>query len=148
MKRFEEYLELGIVKRQISNKSRAQSLIEEAEKKKRFLEVSLKSIPAEEMSANFIVDSCYDIIIELLRAKMILDGLNAGTSHEAEISYMERLGFPETEIRFADGIRYYRNGIKYYGTSLSKEYAEKVLDFMNKVYPKLKKLTEMKKPNQ
>ena len=35
------------------------------------------------MNANFIVDSCYDIILELVRAKMLLDGYNSGMSHEA-----------------------------------------------------------------
>jgi HEPN domain-containing protein len=35
-------------------------------------------------------------------------------------------------------LRYYRNGIKYYGTILNKEYAEKVLKFMEKMYTLLK----------
>ena len=39
-----------------------------------------------------------------------------------------------------DEVRYNRNGIKYYGTTLDKEYAEKVFAFLNKVYPKLKSL--------
>ena len=140
MKKFEEFLDSGIVKKQTPNRERALSLIEEAQKKKRFLEVSLKTIPPEDMNANFIVDSCYDIIMELIRAKMLIDGFNPGTSHEAEISYMERIGFQETKLRFANEIRYYRNGTKYYGTVLSMEYGVKVLTFMEKVYPLLMKI--------
>ncbi|HJX05639.1 MAG TPA: hypothetical protein VJ461_02935 [Candidatus Nanoarchaeia archaeon] len=140
LKRFEEFLESGAVKKQAPNKQRALSIIEEIEGKKRFLETSLAAIPQEEMNANFIVDTCYDIMIELIRAKMLLDGFNAGPSHEAEVSYMDRLGFTQAEMRIMDEIRYYRNGTKYYGTILTKQYAEKTLRFMKKIYPVLKKL--------
>ena len=52
------------------------------------------------MNANFIVDSCYDIILELVRAKMLLDGYNSGMSHEAEVSYLQRIGCSEADVRF------------------------------------------------
>ena len=39
---------------------------------------------------------------------------------------------------FTNDLRYFRNGILYYGKSFDKEYGEKVLDFLNKTYPKLK----------
>ena len=90
------------------------------------------------MNANFIVDYCYDIIMEHMRAKMFIDGYNAGNSHEAEVSYMIILGFSESDTRFMDELRYFRNGIKYYGTILDNEYAKKVLQFMNRLYPKIK----------
>lgn len=92
------------------------------------------------MNANFIVDYCYDVIMELIRAKMLIDGYNPGNSHGAEVSYMEIIGFLEPEIRFIDDVRYYRNGIKYYGTIIDMEYAEKVREFMEKAYPRLKVL--------
>lgn len=138
-RKFEEFLTTGIVKKQMPNRERALSLLKEAEEKKNFLEISLKSIPNEQMNANFIVDYCYDILMELIRARMFIDGCNAGNSHEAEVSYLENLGFQESEIRFMNEVRYYRNGTKYYGTLLSKAYAEKVMEFMNKIYPKLKR---------
>ena len=140
LRKFEEFENAGIVKRQTPNKKRALSLIEEAKKKKEFLELSIKAIPAEKMSPNFIVDNCYDIIMELIRAKMFLNGYNAGNSHEAEVAYMFKLGFQETEIKIMDEMRYFRNGIKYYGTILDKEYAEKSLGFLNKLYNKLLKM--------
>lgn len=140
MKPFKEFLELGIVKKQTPNKQRVLSLIKEAEEKKLFLEMLLKDITPEKMNANFIVDYCYDILMELIRAKMFLMGLNPGNSHEAEVSYLRELGFPEANVLFMDEIRYYRNGTKYYGTILDKEYANAVLEFMNKIYPKLKQI--------
>ncbi|MCX6742439.1 MAG: hypothetical protein NTX24_04700 [Candidatus Pacearchaeota archaeon] len=144
IKNFDELLKDGIVKKQMPNKARAKSLVKEADKKKEFLEVTLKTITQEKMSSNFVVDSCYDVILELIRAKMFLDGYNAGNSHEAEVSYLENLGFSEFEIRFLDEVRYYRNGIKYYGTMLTEEYAKKVLNFLNVMYSKLRKICEIK----
>jgi len=138
LRKFEEYLKSGIVKKQSPNRQRALSLAEEAQEKKNFIEISMKSIPEEKMNANFIVDYCYDIIMEHMRAKMFIDGYNAGNSHEAEVSYMIILGFSESDTRFMDELRYFRNGIKYYGTILDNEYAKKVLQFMNRLYPKIK----------
>ena len=145
LKNFEEFLAAGIVKKQTPNKHRAFSLFKEAEDKKQFLDAAIKNISAQQMHFNFIVDSSYDIIMELIRAKMFIDGYNAGNSHQAEVSYMKNIGFFESDARFMDEIRYYRNGIKYYGTTLDKEYAEKVFAFLNKIYPQLKQLSKINK---
>lgn len=90
------------------------------------------------MDPNYIVDTCYDIILQLVRAKMLTEGYKTD-SHEAEVSFMKFLGFSESEVSFMNRLRYYRNGIKYYGTTIDKEYAKKVLLFMNKTYSSLKK---------
>ncbi|HLC55716.1 MAG TPA: hypothetical protein VJJ23_00585 [Candidatus Nanoarchaeia archaeon] len=140
MKSFNEFLSNGTIKKQTPNKERSKSLILEADKKRQFLEIALKNIPEENMNYNFVVDNCYDILIELIRAKMFLEGYKSDNSHEAEISYMVILGFPITEIRFMDELRYNRNGIKYYGNIFNKEYALKVINFMERLYPKLKSL--------
>lgn len=139
VKRFEEFLKAGIVRTQAKNDARADSLMKEAEEKKAFLEVAMKNIPAELMSPNFVIDSAYDIIMELIRAKMFLAGFNSG-SHEAEVSYLRELGFSEAEVRSADELRYNRNGIKYYGATHDKEYAGHVLELLKRMYPKLKGL--------
>ncbi|MBS3138236.1 hypothetical protein J4207_00860, partial [Candidatus Woesearchaeota archaeon] len=91
--------------------------------------------------ANDFVKSCYDIMMELLRAKMLLNGYNASGigAHEAEVAYMRLLGFEEKDVQFADQIRFFRNGMLYYGTILDKEYAEKVLLFLEKVRKQLTK---------
>ncbi len=138
MKTFEEFTAKGIVRKQTPNLERAHALVNEAEKKKAFLEIALKNIPDEQISPNFIVESCYDILLELIRAKMFIDGFNSGNSHEAEVSYTRLLGVDENDVRFLDELRYFRNGIKYYGRILDKEYATKILKFMNRVYPLLR----------
>ena len=140
MRTFEEFMRLGFARKQTPNNERAKSLVEESEDKYKFLQTALKSVPKDKMSANFIVESCYDILIELIRAKMFIDGFNSNNSHEAEISYMEKIKFSETEIRFMDELRYNRNGIKYYGKRFELEYAEKVLKFMKQIQPQLKQL--------
>ena len=81
LKRFDKFIDEGLVKRQTPNRERVASLVEESETKREFLRVSIENIPPEEMSPNFIVDYCYDILMELIRARMFLDGFNAGSSH-------------------------------------------------------------------
>ena len=56
---------------------------------------------------------------------------------------MKILLFPDNDVKFMDEVRFFRNGILYYGTSLDKEYAGKVLEFTKKTHPKLKELLEM-----
>ena len=140
MRKFEGFMRQGFAKKQTPNKERAKSLAEESKDKYRFLQATLKSVPKDQMSPNFIVESCYDILIQLIRAKMFIDGFNSNNSHEAEISYMERIKFSEAEIRFMDEFRYNRNGIKYYGKRFELEYAEKILKFMKQIQPRLKQL--------
>jgi hypothetical protein len=137
---FQEYIKKGIVKKQNPNVERALSLLRESKEKKKFLETLLKNVPEQQMNANFIVDYCYDIIMELLRAKMFIEGYNPGNSHEAEVSYMLTLGFIQADVTFMDEIRYYRNGTKYYGKILNMEYARKVLEFTKTTFPKLKNM--------
>jgi len=45
---------------------------------------------------------------------------------------------PATIKRFMNDLRFFRNGILYYGKDFDAEYGKKVLDFLNNIYPKLK----------
>lgn len=143
LRKFEEFVKSGLVKKQTPNNERAKSLVKESIGKYKFLQTAIKNIPNEQMNFNFIVESSYDILLELIRAKMFIDGFNSKNSHEAEISYMEKIGFSEAEIRFVDELRYNRNGIKYYGRNFDKEYAEKVLKFLEKIHPRLKEIARL-----
>ena len=144
VKNFKEFIERGIVKKQFPNKSRAEFLINESKRSYNFLLELIKKIGATDESANNIVKSCYDLLMELIRAKMLAEGYNASgyKAHEAEVSYMRILGFNENDVQFTDQMRFFRNGMLYYGTILDKEYAEKVIEFTNKNYLKLKKILE------
>ena len=139
---FEEFLAKGIVTKRTPEKSRAVFLIKEAERKyKSYLNV-IEKIGITELNSHEIIEYCYDILIYLLRAKLCQDGFGGSGegSHEAEVSYMRKIGFNENEVNFMNQLRYFRNGIKYYGKSLDKEYAEKVNNFQNKIYPRLLKI--------
>ncbi len=70
---------------------------------------------------------------------MLLEGYKSD-SHEAEVAYMALLGFSSLDISFMNELKYFRNGVKYYGKILDKEYADKVLAFLNKIHPRLQKL--------
>jgi len=141
IKQFEEFIKENIVKKQRPDYSRADFLIQESEKSYNLLIKKIKLLGISSETANDFVKSCYDIIMELIRAKMLLEGHNASGfgAHEAEISYMRVIGFNEKEVQFADQIRFFRNGMLYYGTVLDKEYTEKVIEFTKKIYLKLKK---------
>jgi len=50
------------------------------------------------------------------------------------------MDFSNYEISFLNELRYFRNAAVYYGKLLDKEYAEKVFDFLERVYDRLKKM--------
>ena len=149
-KKFEGFINEGIVKKQTLDKSRAEFLIKESENAYDLLLIKIEKLGVSNNTANDIIKSCYDILMELIRAKMLLDGYNASGigAHEAEIAYLEILNYEERDIRFLDQLRYFRNGMLYYGTILDAGYAEKVIDFTKRNYKKLiKEIKLVKKSN-
>jgi len=140
LKLFEEFLTEGVVKRVTINKERAKSLVNESERKLRSLNKQLEKIGVENDNANDYVEYCYGIIMYLVRAKLYLEGYNASGqgAHEAEVSYMRILGFNEKDVQFTDQIRFFRNGMLYYGTRLDKVYAEQVIEFTKRFYQELR----------
>ena len=145
IRNFDEFIKENIVKKQKIDKSRAEFLIKESEKEYNNLLKMVEGFKVDDDNANMFVKSCYDILMELIRAKMLLEGYNAFGfgAHEAEVSYMRILGFDEKDVQFADQIRFFRNGMLYYGTQLDKIYAEKVLEFTKKIYAKLKDIIKV-----
>ncbi|MBI2451636.1 hypothetical protein HYV50_00995 [Candidatus Pacearchaeota archaeon] len=139
---FEEFVKLGIVKKQSIDKPRAEFLIKESGQNYEYLLKLIKTMGIDDLGANDYVKKCYDILMELTRAKMLLEGYNASgnRAHEAEVSYLRRIGLKENEVQFIDQMRFFRNGMLYYGTILDKEYAEKVIKFTKGIYFKLSKI--------
>ena len=142
VKNFSEYVEEGAVKKQYADLSRAKFLAKESEKSYSFILKIIKSIGINDDNANSIIKLSYDTIMELIRAEMLTHGYNAiGLgAHQTEVAYMREIGFSENDVQFADQLRYFRNAMMYYGKILDKEYAEKVLEFTHKAYPKIKSL--------
>lgn len=141
---FDDYLKQGIINKCSINKPRAEFLINETEKTFRGLNKRLDAIGIDEDNANSIVKDCYDIIMEVIRAKLLLTGYcSAGKfAHEAEVSYLKKCGFSDNDISFINDLRYFRNSVTYYGKILSVEYAKQVVEFTKKIHPKLKKLVK------
>ncbi|MBU2523381.1 MAG: hypothetical protein KKE23_03780 [Nanoarchaeota archaeon] len=139
IRKFEGFIEDGVVKIQNPDLSRAKFLIQESENGYLFLKELIEKFPINYENANSVVKLCYDIIMELIRAKMLKAGFNASGqgAHEAEVSYLRKLNFDDKDIQTADQLRYFRNGITYYGKILDKEYAEEVLKFLDKIRKKL-----------
>jgi len=137
---FSEFIAEGIVKKQSPDKSRAEFLIRSSQNSYLFLQEMIKKININDNNANDYIKSCYDILMELIRARMLLLGYNASGqgAHEAEVSFLRMMEFKEKEVVFLDQLRYFRNGMLYYGTTLDKEYADKVIKFTEKLYLKLK----------
>lgn len=141
-KEFEYYVQRGVVRKITSGKPRAEFLIKESETSLEGLKERIKIIGINDKNANSIIKDCYDIVMELIRANLLLDGYSASGNyaHEAEISYLKKLGFPDGEISFLNELRYFRNSVTYYGRLLDKEYAEKVYAFLNKIIVRLKEV--------
>ena len=139
LKKFNEYINSGIIKKQKPDIERSASLTKEAERKEKSLRELLDKIGLKEDNANDVIEYCYDILIFLIRSKLFKKGYVAKgySSHEAEISYLSEMRFLEEEIKFMNELRYIRNGILYYGKRLDKEYAEKVINFLERIYNKL-----------
>src|SRR3989344_2227004 len=97
VKQFDEFLSLGIVKRQSPDKSRSKFLIIEAEQDYAYLLELIKKMGIGNNNANDYVKKCYDILMGLIRSKMLLEGLNASgfKAHEAEVAYLRKLGVKE-----------------------------------------------------
>ena len=137
---FEYYVSKGIIRKISPDKPRAEFLIKESEISFEGLKERVKVMGINDKNANSIIKDCYDIIMEKTRAKLFLKGYSSfgNHAHEAEISYLRNLDFPDNEISFLNELRYFRNSIVYYGKLLDAEYAEKVFSFIKKVIPRLK----------
>ena len=105
----------------------------------------MEKIAIHDKNANSIIKDCHDIILELVRAKMLIEGYNASGSfaHEAEVSFLSEIGFNENDVAIMNELRYFRNSVTYYGKILNADYAEKVYKFMNKILPKLYSLVKL-----
>ena len=77
----------------------------------------------------------------LLRAKMLEEGFSSvgKGAHEAEVSYAKHIGFSESELLLLDQLRYFRNGILYYGKQFDAVYAKTIIFYTQKILKKFLK---------
>ena len=141
-KEFEYYLQKGIARKTTPDIPRARFLATESEISFEGLKEMMQKIGINDRNSNLAIKNCYDILMGLIRAKLLLDGyISSGNyAHEAEISYFKKFNLSDKEVSFLNELRYFRNSVTYYGKILDKEYAEKVMKFTEKNYLKLRKL--------
>jgi hypothetical protein len=139
---FDYYLKEKIARKQSPNIPRAEFLIRETKKSFIGLKNRVEKLGIDEFNANSIIKDIHDIIIEKVRAKMLIEGYNTSGNfaHEAEVAYMKNLGFSEFEISFVNELRQSRNGINYYGKLYDKDYAKSCYEFLLELNHKLDKL--------
>lgn len=138
--KFEDFVKQGFVKIHHPDKPRSDYLVDCSANAYKFMNDCVAKMGITDDYANEIMHSCYNAIMELVRAKMLLEGYHTtgARAHEAEISFMRNMGVDENEVLFVNQMRYFRNGALYYGTFVDKEYAEKVVAFTKGIVPKLK----------
>jgi hypothetical protein len=142
IKDFEEYLNEGIIIKISIDKQRAYNLILESERKYSILSEMINNLGIDDKKANDYIEFCYNILLFLIRSKMFLEGYYSSGkgAHEAEIAFIKEKGFSDYDLNFLDQLRYFRNGILYYGKRFDAEYAKKVIKFTKKNYLKLRKM--------
>lgn len=138
VKSFKEFIEEGIVRKMTPDKQRAENLFLESERKFNLLQKMIKSMGIDNNNSNDYIEYCYNIMMFLIRSKMLEQGYASSGqgAHEAEVAFATDIGFSEAEVQILDQLRYFRNGILYYGKKLDREYAEKIIEFTKKVMKK------------
>ena len=141
VKPFEEFIKEGIVKKVSPDRQRAENLFLESERKFSLLQKTIKNMKIDDNSANDYVEYCYNILLFLIRAKMSEQGYTSSGqgAHEGEVAFARNIDFSESEVQTLDQLRYFRNGILYYGKRFDKEYAEQIIGFTKNIYKKLNK---------
>lgn len=136
---FTEFIHEGVVKQQHGDIAKARSLTLEAAARHDFLLELSDKISLTNQNANYFVETAYDIILEFIRARLALDGYKASgiSAHEAEVAYLREVGFAERDVLFVNELRYWRNGILYYGKRVDLFYAQEVLAFLARQYATL-----------
>jgi hypothetical protein len=139
IKTFQEYEEQGTIKKISPDSQRAKNLQLEAQRKFTLLQKQITQLSINDENANDYVEYCYNILMIAIRSKMLKEGYNSSGkgAHEAEVSFVQKLKFSEAEIEILNKLRFFRNGILYYGKQFDKEYAEKIIVFTKKIYKKL-----------
>lgn len=136
---FEYFITKGEVKKQTKNEAVARALIKESLDRLSFI----KRLEVSEENAKYIIENAYDVIRELIEARLSIEGFKS-YSHEATVLFLKKFPeFKESEIRFIDNLRKIRHGIKYYGKEASLNEAKIVLNFLNSILSKLKKLSTL-----
>ncbi len=122
----------GQIRRATKDIALAKSLVNGAENDVSFL----KTIELNEISARKVMTNYYDVLRSILEAIAILDGYKI-YAHEAFTDYLKEKGDATIAIKF-DRLRKIRNGINYYGKSISVEEVKENIKLIEGVIHQMK----------
>lgn len=74
MRSYKEFIDNETLRKTSVDISRAKSLIEDSEKRSSFLVELLKNVKITDDNANYIIENVYDVLLQLIRAKLFQDG--------------------------------------------------------------------------
>ncbi|MCK4996968.1 hypothetical protein KAS08_01570 [Candidatus Pacearchaeota archaeon] len=136
LKDFDYFLEKGIVRKQGVDKSRSEFLEKESKLSFDGLIERVELMGINKKNSNSVIKDCYDIILESIRSKMFLLGYSSTGhgAHEAEVAFSRKILERENDVQFLNKLRYFRNGMIYYGMIFDLEYAKDVVDFTKRIY--------------
>lgn len=129
----DEFLESGNARRSIKDKALAKSLLSTADSDLRFVS-SLEITPdsARKITANY-----YDVARSLVEAIAALNGLKI-YKHEGFTAFLKDCGRNYLAEKF-DRFRKIRNGIEYFGNTVSVEKTKQKVEDMKELIAKLRK---------
>ena len=132
---FEEYVREGIVEERSPDLPRSRDLRLDASNSFESIVSIRDAVGVSDALANAIVKLAYDAVMSAIRSHMVSCGYHASGrgAHEAEVAYLRVLGVSDADVDFCDRLRYYRNGIMYYGKRFDAHYAESVVLFASRM---------------
>ena len=139
---FENYLELGKVKRKTPDYEEAKALFEQS--KERMEYTKLKDINPK--TAKFVLQDSYEAAREAAQSLMSVNGFKP-YSHEATISFIKRFygnNFTEEELHKFDHFRRLRNNSVYRAVKILEDDAKSSVLFAKKFIQKVQILLSKK----
>lgn len=125
--RFADFISQNLARKAEKDKNLAKALFLTAEKDIIFLD----NLETSENSARKIVTNYYDILRSILESMAALDGYKV-YSHEAFTYYLKEKNEEALSAKF-DRLRKIRNGINYYGNSISVDEAKEIVEDMKRI---------------
>ncbi len=136
MRKFEEFLATGDIRKTSIDKGLARALMERAEEGENF---AMKAFSETEF-VTLTFESLYEALIEIIDALMALDGYKP-YSHVASLSFLQKFQeITQLEIAKLDNAREKRNSSKYRGEKIRLEETKDLIALYKLIKPKLKEI--------
>ena len=97
---------------------------------------TIHAMKINEVNASIVLTISYESLRELLEAMCLREGFKV-YSHEAYTAYLKMKNEIELAEKF-DRFRKLRNGVNYYGKSVSKEVSQKAVQEISRLNKKIK----------